>query len=113
MAKQAKRNGGTPVDSTEAGQSVPLGPNEIDPRYPRCASYGIAVTRTIYGRRVTDESLTQFTDSLRADVQKIVSDLMAGQTRDSSGWYPEDVERMLYNMERIQQGKPEDNRGFD
>ena len=113
MAKQAKRNGGTPVDSTEARQPVPLGPDEIDPRYPRCASYGIPITRTIYGRRVTDNALTHFTDSLRADVQKIVNDLLAGQTRDSVGWYPDDIERALYNMERIQQGKPEDNRGWD
>lgn len=113
MAKQAKRNGGTPVDSTEARHPVPLGPNEIDPRCPRCASYGVAVTRTIYGRRVTDDALTQFIDGLRPDVQKIVSDLLAGQTRDSAGWYPDDIERALYNMERIQQGKPEDNRGRD
>jgi len=113
MAKQAKRNGGTPVDPTEARHPVPLGPNEIDPNYPRCASYGIPVTRTIYGRRVTTDALTEFCNGLRSDMQKIFDDCFGANTRDMAGWYPHDVERALYNMERVAAGKPEDTRGWD
>jgi hypothetical protein len=52
-------------------------------------------------------------NSLKADTQKIFMDCFGVNTRDSAGWYPVDVERALYNMERVMAGKPEDNRGWD
>ena len=113
MAKQTKRNGTATVDSKEARQHVPLGPDQILPGCPKCSSYGVPLTRTAYGWRVTDEAFDDLVHSLNSDTQKIFMDCFGVNTRDSAGWYPVDVERALYNMERVMAGKPEDNSGWD
>jgi len=113
MAKQTKRNGTATVDSKEARQHVPLGPDQILSGCPKCEAYGVPIVRTDYGVRVTDAAFDDLVHSLNSDTQKIFMDCFGVNTRDSAGWYPVDVERALYNMERVMAGKPEDNSGWD